>query len=39
MNAITETICIKRWQAFVLLGASGYAVGSILAKITTLLGF
>jgi hypothetical protein len=39
MKSLTETICIKRWQAFVLLGASGYALGSILAKVTTALGF
>ncbi len=39
MNSLTETIWIKRRQAFVLLGASGFAVGSILAKITTALGF
>jgi hypothetical protein len=39
MNSLTETICIKRWQVFVLIGASGYAVGSILAKVTNALGF
>jgi hypothetical protein len=39
MNTLTETICIKRWQAFVLLGAAGYAVGAIVAKLTTALGF
>jgi hypothetical protein len=39
MKSLTETIGIKRWQVFVLLGASGYAVGAILAKVTTALGF
>lgn len=39
MTSLMETVCIKRWQAFVLLGASGFAVGNILAKVTTALGF
>jgi hypothetical protein len=39
MNTLTETICVKRWHAFVLLGLSGYAVGSMAAKLTTALGF
>jgi len=39
MNPLTETICIKRWQAFVLLCATAYAVGAIAAKVTNVLGF
>ncbi len=39
MTSLTETICLKRWQAYVLLGLSGFAVGNILAKTTAALGF
>lgn len=39
MSSLTETICIKRWQAFVLLGMSGFAAGNILSKTTSALGF
>ena len=38
MNSLTETVCVKRWHAFVLLAMSGYAVGSIIAKVTSALG-
>jgi hypothetical protein len=38
MNSLTETISLKRWHAFVMLAMSGYAVGSIIAKVTTALG-
>jgi hypothetical protein len=38
MNSLTETIILERWHAFVLLAMSGYAVGSIIAKVTTALG-
>jgi hypothetical protein len=38
MNSLTETINLKRWHAFALLAMSGYAIGSILAKVTTALG-
>jgi hypothetical protein len=39
MNMLMETVCIKRWQVFILLGATGFAIGNILAKATTALGF
>ena len=39
MKSLTETVCIKSWQVFVLLGATGFAVGNVLAKVTTALGF
>lgn len=39
MNSLTETISIRRWQAFVLVGMSGFAVGNIIAKVTTALGW
>jgi hypothetical protein len=38
MNSLTETISLKRWHAFVLLAMTGYAVGSIIAKVVTALG-
>jgi hypothetical protein len=38
MNSLTETISLKRWHAFILLAMSGYAVGSIIAKVTNALG-
>lgn len=39
MEHLTDTISMKLWQAFVLLGASGFAVGTLLSKATTALGF
>ena len=39
MKSLTETVCLKRWQAFVLLGLSGFAIGNVLAKTVTALGF
>jgi hypothetical protein len=38
MNSLTETVCLKRWHAFVLLAMSGYAVGSIIAKTMNAVG-
>ncbi len=39
MSSLTETICMKRWHAYVLLGTSGFAVGTVLARITEAMGF
>lgn len=39
MNMLTETICIKRWQAIALLASSGFALGTILAMISAAFGF
>lgn len=39
MRSLNHTICVKTWQIFVLLGASGFAVGTILSKTATALGF
>jgi len=39
MTDLQKTICVKQWQLFVMLGMSGFAVGNILAKLTTALGF
>jgi hypothetical protein len=36
---MNSTITIKRWQAFLLLGLSGFAIGNVLAKLTTAFGF
>lgn len=39
MKLLTETVSIKVWQGAVLLAASGFAAGTVLAKITAALGF
>ncbi|KPQ28473.1 MAG: hypothetical protein HLUCCX21_04605 [Porphyrobacter sp. HL-46] len=39
MFSLTEKICMKTWQAIALLGASGFALGTILAKTANALGF
>lgn len=39
MSPLNNTVCVKQWQVFVMLAMTGFAVGSILAKITTALGF
>ena len=38
MTALVETICVKRWQVFAMLGLSGYAVGNLIAKAVGALG-
>jgi len=38
MTNLQESVCIKQWQLFVLLGMSGFAVGNILAKLANALG-
>ena len=39
MSIFTKTVCVKQWQVFVMLGMTGFAFGSILAKLTNALGF
>jgi hypothetical protein len=39
MKSLNEDIRIKTWQAIALLGASGFALGTILAKTASALGF
>jgi hypothetical protein len=39
MPNLQKSVCVKQWQLFVMLGMSGFAVGNILAKLTTALGF
>jgi hypothetical protein len=36
---LTDRICMKAWQAYVLMGLTGFAVGNIIAKTQTALGF
>lgn len=38
MNSLAETVCLKRWQLFVLIAMTGFAVGSLLAKASTAMG-
>ena len=38
MRTLTETVCVTRWQVFLLLAMSGYAAGSIIAKVAGALG-
>lgn len=38
MYLMKETIGVKRWQMFAMLALSGFADGSIIAKLTTALG-
>jgi hypothetical protein len=38
MIRLTETICIKQWQALILLGASGFAFGTVLSTAVSALG-
>lgn len=38
MKVLTETISLKIWQVFVIIAMTGFAVGNILAKMTTALG-
>jgi hypothetical protein len=34
----TKTVCMKQWQAVALLGLSGFAVGTLLARLANALG-
>jgi hypothetical protein len=36
---MTRTMILKRWQALVLFGLSGFAIGNMLAKLTIAIGF
>lgn len=38
MTSLQDTICMKRWQAYLMLAMSGFAVGTILAKTVAALG-
>lgn len=39
MYKLNETVSVKQWQMNVMLLMTGYAVGSLLAKFVTWLGF
>lgn len=39
MNFLTKSVCVKQWLLLVMTLMSGYAVGAIIAKLTTPLGF
>jgi hypothetical protein len=38
MEFLSRTINVKQWQVCVMLGASGFAVGTVLAKVANALG-
>lgn len=38
MTLLQDTICMKRWQAYLMLVMSGFAVGSTLARVVAALG-
>jgi hypothetical protein len=38
MTNLQKSVCVKQWQLFVMLGMSGFAVGNILAKLSSALG-
>lgn len=38
MTSLTETIRVKHWQAIILLGMSGFTVGSFLSRAIAALG-
>jgi len=38
MKSLAETVCVARWQVFFMLAMSGYAAGSIIAKVAGALG-
>jgi hypothetical protein len=39
MRNLTDTFTMKAWQAYLLIGLSGFAVGNIIAKTQFALGF
>lgn len=38
MEFLSKGVCVKQWQVFLMLLLSGFAVGSIAAKIANALG-
>ena len=38
MEFFSKTMCVKQWLVFAMLGASGFAVGTVLAKAARALG-
>lgn len=38
MKSLTDTVCLKCWQVYVLIVMTGFAVGNIFAKTANALG-
>jgi len=38
MEFFSKTVCVKQWLVFVMLGASGFACGTVLARIAGAIG-
>lgn len=38
MKSLTDTVCVQRWQAFVLLAMTGFAFGTIIARLVDAMG-
>ncbi len=38
MSSMTETICIKRWQAYLMLAMSGLAIGMMVGATARAVG-
>jgi hypothetical protein len=38
MEFLNQTVCVKQWHVFVMLLLSGFATGSMIAKIATAIG-
>lgn len=38
MKIWTDTISMKRWQAYILLGLTGFAVGTMLSRLAGAFG-
>lgn len=39
MSSLTDTICMKRWQAYVLLAMTGLAMGFAVGQTASAIGF
>ena len=39
MKILNETVRIKSWQVVAMVGASGFAFGTTLSRVTNALGF
>jgi hypothetical protein len=38
MRTLNKSVCVKQWQVLGMLALSGFAIGNILARLTTALG-
>lgn len=39
MKTLSDTVSMTRWQAGLLLALSGFAIGNVIAKLTTALAY